>query len=199
MTSSSGKVLCVPEGVPGVSKPVVRKSEEVQTFPDGSTKKTTTTTTTDPNTGAKDVQTTAVSSGGQAGTAGTTTSNGSSSSDGDGDGDSDGDCDPTLQMCGKPDTKGMYEKKQTTFGSVLGKFTTDMQNTPFGQGVQAALNITVPSSGACPDLSANIPYLNTTIDLAPYLCTGKAIEYMQVMGTILKICVGYIALTWVLL
>lgn len=204
MTSSSGNVLCVPEGTPAASKPNVESKKKTEVFPDNSTKTTETTKTTDPNTNATDTRSTTTSTGGQSGPAGTgttteNTSGDSGSGSADGEGDEDGDCDPKKHFCSKPSTEGLYEKKETTFGGVLGKFTTDMKNTPIGQAVETTLNITVPSSGACPDLSANIPYLNTTIDLAPYLCTGKAIEYMEVMGTILKICVGYIALTWVFL
>lgn len=102
-------------------------------------------------------------------------------------------------MCGDVSVEGLYEKKDKTFGSVLSKFSDDMKATPIGQAMNDTLNITVPSSGACPNLSANIPYLNTTIDLAPYICSPTAIEYFELMGTVLKIVVGYIALTWVFL
>lgn len=83
MTSSSGKVSCVPPGTPGSNPPIVTKSKDVQQFPDGSTKTTETTTTRDPATGAE-TKTTNVTvtaaTGGQPGSAGTpgTTSNGTS-------------------------------------------------------------------------------------------------------------------------
>lgn len=212
MTSSSGSVKCVPEGIPDAPKPVVKKEKKVETYPDGTTKGTETTTTTDPNTGATHTSTSSTASGktdgtaGQAGPVGTTTTTGGTStgtggrgSGGSGSGDGGGECDPTLQMCGTPSTDELYEKKDKTISSVLSKFSTDMKATPIGKAVEDSLNIEVPSSGACPDLSANIPYLNTTIDLAPYICSPTAIEYLQVMGTVLKIMVGYIALTWVFL
>jgi hypothetical protein len=200
ITSSSGNVLCLPAGTPNTSTPKVETQKKTETYPDNSTKTTEITKTTDPNTGATHISNSTTSSGGQAGPAGTTTGSESSSGvDGNGDGDGDGDCDPTLQMCGKPSTEGLYEKKDKTFGSVLNKFSDDIKATPFGQAVETTLNISVPSSGSCPNLSAEIPYLNTRIDLAPYICNPTAIEYLEMMGTVLKIVVGYIALTWVFL
>lgn len=198
MTSSSGKVLCVPEGVPGVSKPVVRKSEEVQTFPDGSTKKTTTTTTTDPNTGAKDVQTTAVSSGGQAGTAGTTTTNGGSSSDGDGDGDSDGDCDPTLNFCGGPDTTGLYEKKDKTVSSTLSTFADSVKGSAVGSAMSGFFTVS-NHSGGCPAWVVNVAYLSVTVDIGQYFCTGTAMMMMDLVGAVLLAVASFVGFRWAVL
>lgn len=48
LTSTSGTIACVPEGVPSAQKPVVYKAEDVTTYPDGSTKKRETTYTKDP-------------------------------------------------------------------------------------------------------------------------------------------------------
>lgn len=198
MTSSSGKVLCVPEGVPGVSKPVVRKSEEVQTFPDGSTKKTTTTTTTDPNTGAKDVQTTAVSSGGQAGTAGTTTTNGGSSSDGDGDGDSDGDCDPTLNFCGGPDTAGLYEKKDKTFSATLSTFADGVKGSAVGSAMSGFFTVS-NHSGGCPAWVVNVAYLSAIVDIGQYFCTSTAMMMMDLVGAVLLAVASFVGFRWAVL
>lgn len=205
MTSSSGAVKCVPAGEPDAVKPNVNIQKKAEAFQDGSTKTTTTTTTTDTNTGAKDINVVITSSGGLAGPAGTATSSTSSGTSvgntgsANGSSEDDGTCDPKKDMCKNPGTKGIYSKKEKTFDSVLSKFMSDMKSTPFYQAVDTSLNITVPSSGACPNLSVSVPFLNSTVDLAPYICSSTAIEYFEMMGTMLKIVVGYIALTWIIL
>lgn len=207
ITSSSGNVLCLPPGTPATTQPKVEKEKKVETYPDGTQKTTEQTKTTDPNTGATHTGTTSTSTGktdgtaGQAGPVGTVTSNGTGGAvDGNGDGspDEDGDCDPREKMCSKPELGKLYEKKEKTIEGVLGKFTMDMKATPIGEAIETTLDITVPG-GSCPALSVNIAYLNTTIDLAPYICNPTAIQYLETMGDILKIVVGYIALTWVFL
>lgn len=216
LTTQSGGVKCVPEGVPDAPRPRVDRKNKVETFQDGSTKTTAETKTTDTRSGASHTSTqTTVTAGtngqpGEAGTPGTSTGSGGESSSGgggggDGDGDGDGDCegedcgqcDPKLEMCGDPSFEGMYEKKDKTVAGVLGDFSTGMQATPIGQAFGNVFNVQTPA-GSCPALSASIPYLNTSIDLAPYICSATAIQYFQAMGTILKIVVGYIAFTWIL-
>lgn len=209
MTSSSGRVMCVPEGTPSTNKPVVQTTSKTENFSDGSQRRTDTTTTTDPGTNATDTRQTVTATGagggsttGQAGTVGTSSSSSSSSTTGgggSGTGGGGGECDPTLNFCGGPVAEGLYEKKDKTFSSVLNKFTADVKATPFGQAMEQTLNISAPSSGACPNLTAAIPYLNASIDLAPYICSPTAVEYLEFMGTVLKIVVGYVALTWVFL
>jgi hypothetical protein len=78
MTTTSGKIHCVPEGTPSSAKPTVSQSSSTSTAPDGSKKVDTTTTTTDPQTGAKSSSTTTTISAGPgggtaAGTPGTST------------------------------------------------------------------------------------------------------------------------------
>lgn len=92
-TSSSGKVLCVPEGTPNAPKPIVNKTEKKETFPDGSEKTTKTTTTKDPSTGATNTSSTSTSTGGMAGSAGssTTTENSTGKGKGSNGNDDDGD------------------------------------------------------------------------------------------------------------
>lgn len=84
MTTSTGKVHCVPEGVPESNKPIVKKETEKQVYPDGSSKQTDTTTTRDPSTGVEHKSvgvTIGPATGGGAGTAGTPgTSTGTSTS-----------------------------------------------------------------------------------------------------------------------
>lgn len=58
MTSSTGAIHCVPEGIPGSNKPVVGKDKTVKTNADGSTTTTETTTTRDPTTGVETKNTT---------------------------------------------------------------------------------------------------------------------------------------------
>lgn len=58
MTSSTGAVHCVPEGIPGSNTPVVTKDKTVKTNPDGTTTTTETTTTRDPATGVETKNTT---------------------------------------------------------------------------------------------------------------------------------------------
>lgn len=111
LTSESGTVACVPEGVPQASKPDVKKEVEEQIYPDGSKKRTETTKTSDPKTGASSTSSsttnTAGPSGGtQSGTPGTTTSTktattSGSNGTGDGDGDGGGICDekPDMLAC----------------------------------------------------------------------------------------------------
>ncbi|WP_234087409.1 hypothetical protein [Azonexus sp. R2A61] len=110
LTSSSGKVACVPEGTPDSSKPTVKKEQKSETYPDGSTKNTETTKTTDPKTGATDTSSTTTTSAGpnggtQAGQPGTSTSEsssqGSGGKDGKGDDENSDFCDkhPELKVC----------------------------------------------------------------------------------------------------
>lgn len=200
MTSSSGSVKCVPPGTPSTKEPKVETGKKKETFDDGSTKTTETTKTTDTSTGASHTSTSVVVSAGptggtQAGTPGT--ADGTAEESGECQGDDCGECDPTLQMCGDPSFDGMYEKKDKTFGGVLNDFSSGMQSTPIGEAFTDVFNVNTPS-GSCPNLAAYIPFLNTTVDLAPYICSPTGIQYLEVMGTILKIVVGYIALTWVL-
>lgn len=200
MTSTSGTVACVPEGVPGAKAPKVEKKTKTETFPDDSQKKTEETKTTDTQTGATSTSTTVtVTAGGGGGTmAGTPgSSSGTADETEECEGDDCGECDPKLEMCGDPAFDGLYEKKDKTVGDVLNGFSSGMQSTPIGEAFTGVFDIQTPA-GSCPNLSANIPYLNTSIDLAPYICSATAIQYLEAMGTILKVVVGYIAITWIL-
>ena len=91
MTSSSGKVLCVPEGTPDARKPDVQKKTQVEKYPDNTTKTTESTTTTDPQTNAKETVTNTTTTGGSSGSAGTTQTN-TSDSGNTGTGGKDGSC-----------------------------------------------------------------------------------------------------------
>jgi len=70
LTSSSGRVMCVPEGTPS-NAPVVTTSTKKETFQDGSTKTTDTTYTKDPGTGVQDTNQTTTTTGKTSGGAGT--------------------------------------------------------------------------------------------------------------------------------
>lgn len=112
MTTSTGKVHCVPSGTPEASTPKVDKTSDTKTFPDGSKLTTETTKTTDPSTGVTDTRTSSTATektgggAGQAGTPGTTTGAGSSSTGTNGSGVPDGTgssdfCakNPGIQIC----------------------------------------------------------------------------------------------------
>lgn len=104
MTSSSGKVACVPSGTPNSNPPVVNKTSETTKNPDGTTKTTETTTTRDPATGVEDKQTTTTTKDANGTTTGTTTSSGTSGSTNGGNPESPNNSDfcqknPGLQIC----------------------------------------------------------------------------------------------------
>lgn len=199
ITSSSGGVKCLPEGTPNTSKPSVEKKTKTETFPDNSTKTTTETTTRDPNTNATSVSTTTTSTGGQSGPAGTSTSQeGTTGKVGGGNGDGDGGCDPTLNFCGGPSTDDLYKKKDKTMESVLGKFKDDVANTEFAKGAGAFFNVTIPG-GSCGGMSANVPYLNMTVDLGQFLCTPQAAQLLEGVGAVLRVVVAFLAFTWAFL
>lgn len=122
--TSTGKVLCLPEGNPDVRKPDVKKDDKLETFPDGSKKKTETITTRDPVTNNKDVAvnvtvTAGAGGGTMAGTPGTTTSSAQSTGQNGGiggEGSGDGQCskEPNSPMCkaGNVKAKGDYGNGQ---------------------------------------------------------------------------------------
>lgn len=206
LTSSSGKVGCVPPadpntGLPPGRTPTVTEKTKTETFSDNSTKTTTDTTVTDPGTMASHTSstttTTAATGGtaGQAGTPGTSTAKTESSGSG---GEGDGTCDPAEKMCGSPSVGELYAKKDKTFDTVLTDFKTGMANTPVGQGMSSYFNVSIPT-GSCGNLSAYVPYLNATIDLAPYMCSSQAQTIMEAASAVLQVVVAFIAFTWAFL
>lgn len=204
ITSSSGKVMCLPAGTPNTTPPKVQQTKEVKTFPDNSTQTTQTTKTTDPNTGATSVSQTVTVSGGMAGTSGTATSNTDTSGSSSGNGDpnkktnGDADCDPTKHMCGSPGTEGIYKKKEKTVGDVLGKFRTDFLNTPAGKAATDFFTVTTPS-GSCPSWVVSVAFLNVTLDLSQHFCTSTAISMMDLAGAVLLALVTFVAFRWAIL
>ena len=110
LTSTSGRIACVPSGTPSAQTPQVRKEFKIDRFPDGSTKTTETTYTKDPLSQVQDVNQKITTTGptsnptgtGQAGTPGVTNSSGSSSAGPpDNPAPSTGVCkdNPDLQIC----------------------------------------------------------------------------------------------------
>lgn len=199
ITSSSGNVMCLPAGTPNTSTPKVEKKQQVETFPDNSTKTTTTTSTTDPNTGATDTRTTTTGTGGQSGAAGTSTSKtNSGGTDGNGDGDGDGDCDPTLHFCGGPATEGIYTKKDKTFQSVLDQFQTTVKGSSIGSATTTFFNVNTPSGG-CPGWVVTVPYINYTISGAEIFCNGSLLSVLHGAGAVMLALATYIAFTWAFL
>lgn len=203
--TTTGKVLCLPEGTPEVRKPVVGVEKKAEIFADGSKKETATTTTRDPVTNNKDVSvnvtvTAGPTGGTQAGPVGTSSSTGQSSGSGaNGNGEGGGgDCDPSLQFCGGPSFEGIYQKKEKTFSSVLNTFQTELNAAPVVTGANAFFTATVPS-GSCPNWVVNVPILNITLDISQHFCTSAAVSMMQLIGTIVLAGVSFIAFRWAIL
>lgn len=205
LTSSSGTVACVPEGTADARKPDVGKTTKEEAFQDGSTKKTETTTTRDPATNATSTSSTTTTTpaangqAGEAGTPGTSSSKGGSGgTSGNGDGEGDGNCDPTLNFCGGPDTKGLYEKKEKTLGAVLSTFQGEVKGSPVGQASTQFFNVSAPSGG-CPSWVVTVPYLNITLSGAEYFCNGTILAALQAAGAVMLALASYIAFTWAFL
>lgn len=204
MTSSSGTVACVPQGTPDARTPVVWQSKKVETFSDNSTKTTETTNTTDPLTGVSDNRSTITTSGGLAGSAGTSTSVQSSGTGtaGTGTGTSgsggDGTCDPKKDFCGGPTTTGIYTKKTKTVESVMTTFKDGVIASPIGSAITGFFNVTV-SSGSCPDWSVDVPVLATRLDIGQHFCTANAIAMMELAGNVLLIGFSIVGFRWAIL
>lgn len=82
--------------------------------------------------------------------------------------------------------------------SVLGKFKDDVANTEFAKGAGAFFNVTIPG-GSCGGMSANVPYLNMTVDLGQFLCTPQAAQLLEGVGAVLRVVVAFLAFTWAFL
>lgn len=200
-TSSSGKVLCVPEGTPNAPKPDVEKTVKKETYPDGSEKTTETTKTKDPTSGATDTKSTSTSTGGMAGPAGTTTTTETSTGDGkgtgnepgQGDGDGDGDCEGDDCGGGKrfegPDGD-LYEKKDRTMKDALDDFRSTVRNSPV---IVAAHNWFTVSGmpSACGGLTVTVPFLDVTISVDPIFCGEYGVLIMQIAGAVVLAMAAY--------
>lgn len=202
LTTSTGKVLCVPEGTPDARKPDVKVKTKTETFPDNTTKQTTETTTRDPVTGATSTSTSSTSTGkadgteGQAGPVGTTTGS-STSGSGNGDGDGEG-CDPTLNFCGGPGTDGLYTKKEKTMASVFSQFQNTIKGSALGSASTGFFTVSTPG-GSCPAWSVQVPMLNITLNAADYFCNGGILAALQGAGYVMLALATYIAFTWAFL
>lgn len=113
MTSSSGRVSCVPEGTDSARKPTVKDSENKETKPDGEVVTKTKTTTCDPATGACYTNETTTSSNGSTSSSET---NSGGNGQGDNSGDEPGDCakEPDSPICreGTPKERGHFGNGQ---------------------------------------------------------------------------------------
>lgn len=205
ITSSSGGVLCLPEGTPNTSTPKVETTKKVETFDDGTTKTTTETKTTDPTTGASSTVTQTVvtpkedGTDGEAGKAGTSgTKSDGTGKDGDGDGDGDGECDPTLHFCGGPATDKLYTKKEKTMQSVFNEFKSTVSGSGVGQATTSFFNVS-PPGGSCPNWSVQVPYLNVSLSGADIFCGGAILAALQAAGAVMLALATYIAFTWAFL
>lgn len=197
LTSSSGKVACVPYGTPSPRKPDVKVREKKETFPDNSTKTTTETKTTDPKTNASHTHTTTTSSGGMAGPAGTTEGKESETGDGNG-GDGDGDCEG--DDCGEgdgpdftpPEGGDLYESSERTIRNVIDDFVNAVSAAP---AIQAAQSFFVPGSmpASCGGMSTNVPMIDVTVSLDEYLCGESAQTIIVIAGVIVLAIAAFAA------
>lgn len=205
LTSSSGKVSCVPQGTVEARTPIVKTEKKTETFADNSTRTTETVTTTDPATSVFHTGTTVTATGGQSGAAGTSTSSGTSSTNSsgtgtaaDGEGGGGGDCDPKKDFCGGPGTGGLYEKKSKTVASVVGDFKTGLMSSPVGSASTGFFTVSTPS-GACPNWVVEVPFLNVTLNLSQHFCTSTAISMMQLVGAVLMFVAAFVGFRWAIL
>lgn len=203
LTSSSGKVACVPQGTVEARTPVVKTEKKTETFADNSTRTTETVKTTDPATSVTHTGTTVTSTGGQSGTAGTSTSSGTESTNSSGtgtaaDGEGDGACDPTKDFCGGPGTSGLYEKKSKTVASVVGDFKTGIMSSGIGSAMTGFFTVSTPG-GSCPSWVVDVAFLNTTLNLSQYFCTATAISMMQLVGAVLMFVAAFVGFRWAIL
>ncbi|MGE5470585.1 MAG: hypothetical protein ACM3X0_07310 [Bacteroidota bacterium] len=187
---------------------MVSTTSQTATYPDGSATTTTTTTTTDPNTGATNTTGSKTTTGaggsgttaGQAGPVGTTSTSGDqSNTKGTGNEktpkDQQGDCtlEPNAPFCQPftdPGTDGLYKKKSDQLDKPLTDFANTIRNSALGKAPTGFFAVTVPG-GSCPGMSAYVPYLNVTIDLAPYICSGTAASVMDIVGTVVLFIAAY--------
>ena len=195
MTSSSGNVMCLPEGTAGASKPVVDLSKKTETFPDNTTKTTETTKTTDPNTQATDTRTTTTSTGGQSGTAGTstTTSNtGGSTGDGTGNGSGDGSGDEPGQCAKEPNSpmckKGTVPQKGKFDDGQDGKVTAakDQLRAKFAE-VKSAASSMFSGSLATGGGSLPCPPPITILGKSWTLCVADYSDQLSIIGTFIML------------
>lgn len=166
MTSSSGKVICVPEGTPDSRKPDIQKKSSIEKFADNSTKTTETVTTTDPQTNAKDTQTTTTTTGGLSGSAGTTTTSASSSGKtGSESGSCTGDnCTDNAKTGAFGEYGKLWEKKYPDgAGKVVTDKVAEMKNTGLAKLIRDLAPTGIGNTGQCPawTFNANIgPKMN---------------------------------------
>lgn len=149
MTSSSGTVACVPEGTPNARKPVVEKTQQKTTGPNGETETSEKTKTTDPATNTSHTSSTTTNS------TGTTTKETESGGDGkggvagDNSGDEPGDCakEPDSPICKKGEVKekgefgdGQDAELEAAKGELRAKFAEikAAASSLFGSGSSSA-------------------------------------------------------------
>lgn len=122
---------------------------------------------------------------------------GSGTGGGSGDGEGEGEC--TGEDCeegGTPAEIGdIYEKKDKTFGDVLGGFQQKVSEAPF---VAAASGFfTVNASGSCPIWSRTVPLLGTiTID---HFCSSTALYWLGIAGYAILALASFTAFRWAFL
>lgn len=195
LTSSSGKVACVPEGTTTARKPEVKKTESKETKPNGEIITTEKKTVTDPATGATWTSTTSTSS-----TDGTTTKvensggNGTGGTGlGDNSGNEPGECakEPDSPMC----RKGTVKEK--------GKFGTDQDakleeakaqlTAKFNEirtNLQGALSASVGAGGGSLPCPPPITVLGRQISV----CVNNYADQLSVIGSIIVFAAAIIAI-----
>lgn len=206
LTTSTGQVRCVPAGTPSAEKPRVGTSTSVDKKSDGSTATNTTTTTCSGEGACSSTTTTTItgagggSTPGAAGTPGTSTKDTDSSGAVGGAGGAGEGCDPSKQMCSKPDAEGLYTKKDVKIDAPLKTFADGVRASALGQNTGGFFTVSVPS-GSCPQWSTSVNVLNRTfsVDLRPYFCTQQALDMMNVIGNVLMVVAAFGAFRWAIL
>lgn len=169
---------------------------------------TSTTTTTISYTGSTTTSTTVTNAGGGSTTTTTSTpgAGGTAGEKGVGSGaggtvtDKDKTCADNPMLAGCAGSGGVfggppapvYTQKNATFGNAISTFKD--QVTGSGLGLAAVSFFNVQASGSCPTWTAQVPYLNYTIDF-DYFCQDWATSLYPLIGAAMLVVFGWVAFT----
>lgn len=199
LTTSTGKVLCVPEGTPDARKPGVQKTESKQTGPNGEVTTTEKTTTKDPQTGATHTSTTSTTTNpdGTTKTSSEEKSTGGAAVGGGGSGDNSGNepgqCakEPDSPMCkkGTVKEKGQFDSAQ---GAKLQE-AKDQLTAKFNE-IKSAASAAFTSSTASGSGTLPCPAPVTVLGKPVSLCVSDYSNQLSVIGAIIVFAAGIIAI-----
>lgn len=206
MISMNGRTQCVdqngdlknptPESTP---KQETKTEKTTSTNPDGSTTTTEKSTSVDAN-GNKETTITRTttrpdgSSSVEVEKVGGNPSNGSQSNDKPSEEPQKGECEknPSASGCGgDPAVVGeLYAKKDKTLSGVLSQAKDSFMGSPFGSAVGGFF--VVPSGGACPVWSANIPFLKGAVTIDQF-CSPMAATALSIFKAALLVAASFMA------